>query len=94
MVSDLQALYGPNHLGDGAPHVLVQMWNQERDRAARFAKLALDAGVVERQVRISEQQGAMLAKVIEATFFDLELSEAQRARGRELAARHLRALPT
>ena len=43
------------------------------DRAARFAKLALDAGVVDPQVRVSEQQGVMLAKVIEATFSYLEL---------------------
>ena len=43
-------------------------------------------------MRISEHQGAMLAKVVEATFADLELNEAQKARGRALVARHLRAL--
>ena len=76
------------------PNILITMWGEERDRAVRFAKLALDVGVDERQVRISEQQGAMLVKVVEATLSDLELSGAQRARGRELVAHHLRALPS
>lgn len=34
---------------------------QERDRCANFAKLAIAAGLAERQVRIAERQGAMVA---------------------------------
>ena len=30
MVSEGTKLYGPNHLGDGPSHVLVQMWSEER----------------------------------------------------------------
>ncbi len=94
LVSELEEIHGPNHAGDAVPHVLVQMWNQERDRAARFAKLALDAGVVERQVRLAETQGQIIAQIFTAVLDDdtLGLSRAQREVGRSLAARHLRAL--
>ena len=36
------------------------------DRSAKHAKLALDAGVEERKVRIAEAQGELLAGVIKA----------------------------
>lgn len=39
---------------------LVDLEAQERDRCARFAKLALDAGLEERRVRLAEHQGAMV----------------------------------
>lgn len=58
------AWFGPDRLGDGAPHVATQMlraWNEQR---ARLAKLALDAGVDERRVRVTEEQGKFLAEVI------------------------------
>ena len=44
-------------LATARPHVLVADVERRADRGARSAKLALDAGVVERQVRVSEQQG-------------------------------------
>lgn len=51
-------------------HVLVDLYNTERDRLARFAKLAIDAGVAERQVRIAERQaeqlGAAFGRAVEA----------------------------
>lgn len=38
-----------DHLGDGAPPTSWwQMWSEERTARARFAKLTLDAGVVDR----------------------------------------------
>jgi hypothetical protein len=41
---------------------LVQLEAQERDRAAMFATKALAAGIAERQVRLAESQGALLAE--------------------------------
>lgn len=88
-------VYGPNHLGDGAPHILVTMWNEERDRHARYCKLAIDAGIAERQVRVAEAQARMLAGVISAVLDDreLKLSGRQKEIGKKVAARHLRSLP-
>lgn len=89
-------LYGPNHLGDGAPHVLYVMWERAREWHAKCCKLALDAGVAERQVQLAEQQGQLLARVVTAMLDDPEfgLSGKQRQLGRKVAARHLRALPS
>lgn len=97
LLSDIEAtdLYGPNHRKDSVAHILVRMHAEERERHARFCKMALDAGVQERQVQVAEAQGQMMARVIAAVFDDptLGLTEAQRRMGKKTAARHLKALP-
>lgn len=45
---------------------LVALEADERDRCARFCKLAVDAGIAERQVRLAEAQGAAIVAVIRA----------------------------
>lgn len=40
---------------------LARLEGDERDRCANFAKIAVAAGLAERQVRLAERQGAMLA---------------------------------
>jgi len=69
---------------------------QERDRAARLAKMAIDAGLGVERVRLTEKQGQIIAQVIAATLDDatLGLSPEQREGGRKVAARHLRSLPS
>lgn len=93
-VAELEEVHGPNHLGDGAPHILVTMWNEERDRLARYCKLAIDAGIAERQVRVAEAQARMLAGVITAVLEDrkLKLTPKQQEVGKKVAADHLRVL--
>lgn len=49
------------------------------ERAGRWAKTALDAGVDERQTRVAEREGAILASVIRAILGRLDLSPAQEA---------------
>jgi hypothetical protein len=44
-------IYGRNHVGDGAPHILVEMYHQWMMTYARACKLALDANIDERMVR-------------------------------------------
>jgi hypothetical protein len=73
------ALWGPNHLGDGAPHVLTTMYGQWLDRAARASKLAIEAGVEERRVRLAEQLSALVVDVLRGVLDDLDLSAEQRA---------------
>lgn len=87
-----EAIYGADHLGDDRPHVLMRMLGDERDRKSRLAKMAIDAGVAERTVRVAERQAALFARVIAAVIDDpdLALDGGQRVRAREVAARELR----
>jgi hypothetical protein len=87
-------LAGPNHLGDGAPHVLVDMYGVWLDKAARTSKLALDAGVEERAVRIEEERGRLIADVFRQVFADAELglTAEQRRTAASITVRHLRAI--
>lgn len=71
---------------------MAKLESDERDRCANFATKAVAAGLAERQVRLAEQQGAMLASVIKAVLDDLGLTPEQAARVPEVAARHLRAV--
>lgn len=57
---------------------MAQLELQERDRCAKFAKLALDAGIAERQVRIAERQGALIEQVLMTAFERMDLSADQR----------------
>jgi len=51
-VSRLHELHGPDHSGDGRPHVLVDMLAQWSAMQAKNEKLALDAGIEERRLAI------------------------------------------
>jgi hypothetical protein len=66
LVGDLEAgeLYGPDHLGDGRPHVATEMYAMWLERAARASKLAIDAGVEERYVAAAERYAAEIADVL------------------------------
>lgn len=58
------ALTGPNHLGDGAVHVTVKEYREALKLAGHLSKLALDAGVDERRVRMAEETGRELVAVL------------------------------
>lgn len=87
-------MYGPNHLGDGRPHIATTMYAEWIALAARTAKLALEAGVEERLVQLVKGQGQMVAQILQAVFddADLALDDRQRQAARQAAARHLREL--
>ncbi|HZQ85825.1 MAG TPA: hypothetical protein VFA83_13345 [Acidimicrobiales bacterium] len=59
-----EAIYGDDHLGDARPHVLVEMHRKWLETAARSSKLAIEAGVAERQIRLAEEQAGQLAAVL------------------------------
>ena len=86
---------------DGMVHDLraqrqLNIWIRERRRAlldlARFSKMALDAGVEERMVRVAENIGEQLATFVKGLLTDLHLSEEQEERAPEIVRRHLRVL--
>lgn len=84
-----------NHQGDMRQHVFVQMYGEWSDRHARHCKMALDAGVAERQVQIAEEQGQLIVRLLAASIDDpdLGLSRGQKLRIRQTFLNGLRALP-
>lgn len=59
------------------PHVMVKMYNDERDRLVRYSKLAHDMGIEERYLRVYEQQGQWLVNTLDAVFEQLGLTAQQ-----------------
>lgn len=80
--------------GEQEIHAAVKLYNEERDRLARFSKLAVEAGLAERMVKVAEQQAETFLRVLIALIDDprLGLSADQRRLGRALGAEHLRAV--
>ncbi|KAB2347324.1 hypothetical protein [Actinomadura rudentiformis] len=74
------------------PHAYVTLYGQERDRLARVAKAAIDAGVSERVVAVYEQVATAYVQVLERVLDRLELSEAQRRQVPEVVQGELRAI--
>jgi hypothetical protein len=75
-----------------AVRALVQLEAQERDRAVRYAKVAHDMGIAEREVKLAERQGELLALVIRGVLDDLDLTEEQLARAPEVVQTRLRSV--
>lgn len=73
---------------------LAELEAKERDRCAGFAAKAIAAGLAERQVRLAERQGALIADVLRAVLGDPELglTAAQREAAPAAIRRHLHAV--
>ena len=61
------------------PHALIAAYEAAVERLARIAKLAIDAGVAERQVRIVEEQARLMFRAWNKVLDDLDLTAEQRA---------------
>lgn len=83
---------GINTTEAAAVNVWLDLYQRERKHLVDVCKTAIAAGIAERQVRLAERQGAMLAQVIKAILDDLGLTPEQSKRAPEIAARHLRAV--
>lgn len=59
---------------------LVQLENSERDRCAAFCKTAITAGLQERQVKLAERQGELIAQVLRSVMRNPVLGLDQRQR--------------
>lgn len=88
-VAELQ----PTALVDGGQ---LSVWILARrgamDRLAKFAAMAVGAGVAERQVRIAERYGQVIGDLLERVLAGLELTEAQRDAAPEIVRRELSVL--
>lgn len=76
------------------PRAFMEIYQKERSHLAKVAAMALAAGVAERQVKIAEEQGALVAQAIKAILGDLGLTEEQTAAAPSIVRRHLSAIPT
>lgn len=64
--------------------VWIALLGDWTDRAAKYSKMALDAGVAERVVKVQEQQAALVAGVIRVILQGLELTPDQQSRAPQL----------
>lgn len=85
--AELAKLKDPTKTFDG--QVLLRMWNEERDRLARTSKLAVDAGVEMKAIKLAETYGEMLARLLRGILDELNLTAAQHKIEREVVRRHL-----
>lgn len=77
---------------DAHLHIWVEGRAQAVDRLAKYSKMALDAGVEERRVRIVEQLGSELGDAFAAVFAELKLTPEQQKRAPAIVHRTLYAL--
>lgn len=59
------------------------------ERLAKFSKMAIDAGVAERQVRVAERFGDTIAALIAGIFEDLALTAKQKKAAPAVVRKHL-----
>jgi hypothetical protein len=62
---------GPDSIPRQEPHVWIGMYQAERKHFTAVAKTCVDVGIEERRIQLEEQQGAMLARVIDGILTDL-----------------------
>lgn len=76
------------------PTVLVELYQKERAHLVHVCKVAIQCGIAERQVRIAEEQGQMIAGLLRSVFEaeELQLTAVQLTAARNVASRALRQL--
>lgn len=74
----------------------LNLWVRERhkamERLARYSKMAIDAGVEERLVRVAETVGSRLADAIQGILNELELDAKQLKKAPQVVRKHLTVL--
>jgi hypothetical protein len=73
----------------GGLHACIHAHQAALDRLARFSKMAVDAGVAERHVRIAERYGEVIAQLLDGVLGDLDLTPAQLKKAPGTVRRHL-----
>ena len=77
-----------------APNVWYALYMAEREHLVKVSAAALRAGIEERRIRIAEDQGNMVAAVLQRILAALNLSPEQWAEVPTIVPRELRALAT
>lgn len=71
--------------------LIRKMYDQERDRLTRLSAACINLGLKERELKLAEQMGWLIQRVLEATLHDLHLTPEQRDAAKPLLAAHLQA---
>ena len=82
MLEQRDALFGADHLGDQREDVVSQMHADALKTRAQVAKMAVDAGLDERMVRLAERQADVLVRLVDVVLeaAGVEGDPAERAR--------------
>lgn len=75
-----------------ALHIMIAARHAALERMAKFSKMAADAGIAEREVKLAEQYGDLIGQFIGRVLDGLGLSDEQQAKAPELVRRHLTSL--
>ena len=79
---------------EAAPSIWMDLYQKERAHLTNVCKVAIGAGIAERQVKLAEEQGEMIVKILKATLGDprLGLSVEQQEAAKHVVGAHLRVL--
>ena len=91
-VTAADRLLGLNKHGEAQLHPYVVEYHRLLEQRAKLAKMAIDAGVEERRVRMVEAQVEMTQRALDAALDEAGLDDRQREEARRGFARHLRAV--
>jgi hypothetical protein len=69
---------GLEDLSSHESRVIVQLYDNERDRLARYAKACSDVGVNEHEIKIQQREAAMFATAVDEACIALSMPVAQR----------------
>lgn len=72
------------------PRAFVDIYQRERSHLVQTCKVAISLGLAERQVKLAEEQGSLLATCIKLILGDLNLTAEQRAIAPGVVSKHLR----
>ncbi len=77
---------------EAVPNVWYGLYRKEREHLVYVCKTAIQCGIAERTVNLMEQQGMIIARVLEAALNDVELAlnAAQHEAAKHIIGRHLR----
>lgn len=71
------------------PSVYIDLYFRERQHLLTVAKTASGMGIAERQIRLAEEQGQLLAQVLRGFIADMQLTPEQMVRAPGLIRKHL-----
>lgn len=96
LVGDVMSL---TRNGDAVPTTedvrsIVKLYNEERDRLAKYSKIALEAGIAARKVKLMEDQAAVVVAVLRAVVGRMDLTDGQRTEALTMIADELRSMST
>jgi hypothetical protein len=77
---------------EAVPNAYLKLYMAERAHLAKICADAIRAGIADRQVKLAEQQGVLVARALKAILDGLNLTAAQRALALTVVPEQLRAL--